>query len=92
MKPPRVLVIGLEMGDERLILDWCASGHLPVLKNLSIKRLVLNPGAMRTPHWHANANELTGQNELDPISGFPNLKSVPCRVMRARPGADEGGN
>lgn len=33
--------------------------NLPVLKNLSIKRLVLNPGAMRTPHWHANANELT---------------------------------
>lgn len=33
--------------------------NLPILKRLSIKRLVLNPGAMRTPHWHANANELT---------------------------------
>jgi len=33
-KPAPVLVIGLEMGDERLILDWCASGHLPVLKKL----------------------------------------------------------
>ena len=32
---------------------------LPILKNLSIKRLVLAPGAMREPHWHANANELT---------------------------------
>lgn len=32
---------------------------MPILKNLSIKRLLLNPGAMRTPHWHANANELT---------------------------------
>ena len=32
---------------------------LPVLKGLSIKRVLLNPGAMRTPHWHANANELT---------------------------------
>ena len=31
----------------------------PILKGLSIKRVVLNPGAMRTPHWHANANELT---------------------------------
>ncbi|MGU3498795.1 cupin domain-containing protein [Mycobacterium sp. C31M] len=30
-----------------------------ILRGLSIKRLVLNPGAMRTPHWHANANELT---------------------------------
>ncbi|KMO81911.1 cupin domain-containing protein [Mycolicibacterium obuense] len=33
--------------------------NLPTLKNLSIKRVVLAPGAMRTPHWHANANELT---------------------------------
>jgi oxalate decarboxylase len=32
---------------------------LPILSGMSIKRIVLNPGAMRTPHWHANANELT---------------------------------
>jgi oxalate decarboxylase len=31
----------------------------PILNGLSIKRVVINPGAMRTPHWHANANELT---------------------------------
>ncbi|MCV7440756.1 cupin domain-containing protein [Mycobacterium paraense] len=31
----------------------------PILKRLSIKRVLINPGAMRTPHWHANANELT---------------------------------
>jgi oxalate decarboxylase len=30
-----------------------------ILQGLSIKRLLVNPGAMRTPHWHANANELT---------------------------------
>ena len=35
------------------------SDNFPILKGLSIKRLVVNPGAMRTPHWHANANELT---------------------------------
>jgi oxalate decarboxylase len=35
------------------------SDNLPILKRLSIKRVLLNPGAMRTPHWHANANELT---------------------------------
>jgi oxalate decarboxylase len=33
--------------------------NLPILKNLSIKRVLLNPSAMCTPHWHANANELT---------------------------------
>ncbi|HEX7428247.1 MAG TPA: cupin domain-containing protein [Mycobacterium sp.] len=32
---------------------------LPILSGMSIKRIVVNPGAMRTPHWHANCNELT---------------------------------
>jgi len=32
---------------------------LPILNRLSIKRLLLAPGAIREPHWHANANELT---------------------------------
>ena len=44
-----------ELGSMRRI----TADNLPILKNLSIKRLLLNPGAMRTPHWHANANELT---------------------------------
>jgi oxalate decarboxylase len=35
------------------------SEELPILKNLSIKRLVLEPGSIREPHWHANCNELT---------------------------------
>jgi oxalate decarboxylase len=30
-----------------------------LLDGLSVKRLVLSAGAMRTPHWHANASELT---------------------------------
>jgi oxalate decarboxylase len=33
--------------------------NLPILRRLSIKRVLINPGGMRTPHWHANANELT---------------------------------
>src|SRR6478752_1597545 len=32
---------------------------LPILSGMSIKRIVINPGAMRTPHWHADCNELT---------------------------------
>lgn len=31
----------------------------PLLSRLSVKRVLLAPGAMREPHWHANANELT---------------------------------
>ena len=30
----------------------------PILERLSIKRLVLEPGAIREPHWHADADEL----------------------------------
>ncbi len=33
--------------------------QLPIMRRLSVKRLTLAPGAMREPHWHANANELT---------------------------------
>lgn len=29
------------------------------MKRLSVKRLVLAPGSIREPHWHANASELT---------------------------------
>ncbi|MFO1149434.1 MAG: cupin domain-containing protein [Alsobacter sp.] len=31
---------------------------LPILRGLSIKRLVLAPGSVRAPHWHANCAEL----------------------------------
>ncbi|ATL67732.1 cupin domain-containing protein [Nocardia terpenica] len=33
--------------------------NFPILRGMSIKRLLINPGAMRTPHWHADTNELT---------------------------------
>ena len=35
-----------ELGSMRRV----AADNLPILKNLSIKRVLLNPGAMRTPH------------------------------------------
>lgn len=35
------------------------AGSFPILDRLSIKRLLLEPGAVREPHWHANASELT---------------------------------
>lgn len=34
IEPGRVLVIGMEMGDGKLIRRWCADGHLPVLQGL----------------------------------------------------------
>ena len=44
-----------ELGSMRRV----TADNLPILARLSIKRVLLNPGAMRTPHWHANADELT---------------------------------
>lgn len=44
-----------ELGSMRRV----TADNLPILNGMSIKRVLLNPGAMRTPHWHANANELT---------------------------------
>ncbi|MDT5107959.1 MAG: oxalate decarboxylase, partial [Mycobacterium sp.] len=41
---------------------------------MSIKRIVLNPGAMRTPHWHANAN--ANANELTYCVSVTSLVSV----------------
>jgi oxalate decarboxylase len=35
-----------------------SSQQLPILKNLSIRRLTLAPGSIREPHWHPNAVEL----------------------------------
>ncbi len=31
---------------------------VPLLERMSIKRMLLAPGSIREPHWHANANEL----------------------------------
>jgi oxalate decarboxylase len=33
--------------------------NFPILERISIKRLTIEPGAIREPHWHANADELT---------------------------------
>jgi len=35
------------------------SESMPILDRLSAKRLLLQPGGIREPHWHANASELT---------------------------------
>jgi len=40
-------------------LTRATAEEFPILKNLSLKRLVIAPGAIREPHWHANATELT---------------------------------
>lgn len=47
-------VYNAELGSVRRL----TSDSFPMLKRLSMKRLVLRPTAIREAHWHANANEL----------------------------------
>ncbi|MFD6162389.1 cupin domain-containing protein [Nocardia sp. NPDC060256] len=64
MRKPSIHVASLLDGEEvyrselgsihRLTAD-----NFPVLSGLSIKRLTLAPSAIREPHWHVNATELT---------------------------------
>jgi len=44
----------------------------------------IRPDAIHIPQgWEAaNADELTNGQLLDPISGFPNLKSLRCRIRK----------
>lgn len=67
---------------------------LPILRRLSIKRLVLAPGSIREPHWHANATELTycisGQllvSILDNADAFSSFTIGPGQMFQARSGA-----
>lgn len=43
-----------ELGSVRRI----TADEFPMLRRMAIKRLVITPGAIREPHWHANADEL----------------------------------
>jgi oxalate decarboxylase len=40
-------------------LHGITATDLDALQNLSIKRLILAPGAIQEPQWHSNANQLT---------------------------------
>ena len=58
-----------------------------------IKCARIAPGAVHIPHgggsafmpqaWReGNVNELCSMDECDPISGYPAMKAVPCRVEK----------
>lgn len=64
MNAPSIHVASLLKGEEVHAsglgsLTRLTADNFPILNRLSIKRLTLAPGAIREPHWHANATELT---------------------------------
>ncbi|MET9492919.1 cupin domain-containing protein [Nocardia sp. NPDC006630] len=63
MRNPSIHVASLLRGEEIYrselgSLTRLTADNFPILTGLSIKRLTLAPGAIREPHWHANATEL----------------------------------
>ncbi|KQR20140.1 cupin [Agreia sp. Leaf335] len=55
----RSLIDGESQHDSELgSITRLTADTFPILKGLSIKRLLLQPGSIREPHWHANADEI----------------------------------
>lgn len=56
-------------------------GSIRIRANVTTK---IRPDTVHIPQgWEkANVNELTKAEDADPISGFPNLKSLRCRIQR----------
>jgi anaerobic selenocysteine-containing dehydrogenase len=58
-----------------------SSGAIQLKARVTLR---IRPDTIHIPHgWEqANVNELTDIEDADPISGFPNLKSLRCRIQR----------
>jgi formate dehydrogenase (coenzyme F420) alpha subunit len=75
--PDTALAHGLSQGDTVEVTTASGSVRVKVrlTDNIRLDTVHLPQG------WEeANANVLTDMSGADPISGFPNLKSVPCRI------------
>jgi len=77
LAPETAKAIGVSDG-QRVTLET-AHGVVEVAASIDADLL---DGIVVLPHCvaEANANQLTALVERDPVSGFPNLRSLPCRV------------
>lgn len=85
--PDTALQYGLSEGDMGEIQT--RSGKIQLKAHLTDK---IRPDTIHIPQgWEeANANELTGSDDVDPISGFPNLKSLTCCVQKIEENSLQG--
>ena len=76
--------LGLEDGERVRVIS--AIGAIEVPAVIMPENGIL-PGFVQISHgWdEANVNLLTDDRQLDPISGFPNLKLVPVKIERKTP-------
>jgi anaerobic selenocysteine-containing dehydrogenase len=69
------------INDGEYILIETASGKLEINCKFSES---IHPDVLSIQHgWgQANVNILTDHKKLDPVSGFPNFRSIPCRITK----------
>lgn len=87
MSPEPIFDIHLDTGRHYGLIDGEMAevttryGKIKLKANLTPK---IRQDTIHVPQgWEeANANELTGSEDFDPISGFPNLKAVKCNVQK----------
>lgn len=76
--PHTALRCGISDGEMAEVLT--ANGSIQLKPHVTGR---IRPDTIHVPQgWEeANANELSGGESPDPVSGFPNLKSLRCRVQ-----------
>jgi anaerobic selenocysteine-containing dehydrogenase len=69
------------LSEEDMVEVITSQGGLSVKAHLTDR---IRPDTVHLPQgWEeANANELTGLDQRDPVSGFPNLKAIECSLRK----------
>jgi assimilatory nitrate reductase catalytic subunit len=77
--PQTALQHGIADGEKAKVQT--AQGEIRLQAHLTSR---IRPDTIHIPQgWEeANVNELTGMEGADPLSGFPNLKSLRCRIQK----------
>lgn len=80
--PDTAVSLGIQDGEQVEVST--ETGRIEVAARLTE---AIRPGVVHLPQgWQSsNANRLTSTEGADPVSGFPNLKSVRCRVGKPLP-------
>ena len=75
--------LGISRGDDVELVT--TTSRITVKANIST---ITNVGELQFYHGYreANANELIGENHLDPYSGFPGYKQVRCKLLHKEGG------
>lgn len=72
-----------DITDGEIVIIETKNGSIKIRVRVTDKII---PSVVAVPHgWSvANENELTDTENLDPISGFPTLKGIPCRIKSTK--------